>query len=862
MRNNKHVLLWTAIVLLMTSAFFPAVFAQSIDSNYLTDVNNHWAQHEIMNYVEKGFLKGYDDHTFKPDEFIKRSEFVTVINKVFGFHEKEGIGFKDVSEESWYYDEISQAKYIGYVNGDNQGYFHPDRYTTRQEAAAIIARIHDLGEDTTEDELNFSDKSNISDWAVNNVKAVVQKGYIKGYSDNTFKSQNNITRSEAAVLISRVSGEVYNAEGNYGRNEEIKTIRGNVTVACTGVNLSDLHIKGDLYLTEGIGDGEVSLDNVKVDGKTIIKGGGPDSILIINSDLNIVVINTKTGQVRVLAKGDTKIDNVVVSSSAKLEEEELTGDGFGNCFVNVPEGEEVIFAGEFKNVEIDSPNMNLNVASGNIEDLTISDKAENTNIEVGKNATIGNANIKAAAKITGEGKIDNVNIESDDVDIDDNIYKEETTLVRSGGGSTSGKTKSVVSAISVDGDAVVGGNLTAVDLEPEGADVDYQWRSADAEDGTYEDIDGATDSTYTLTEDEEDEWIKVVATGTGDYAGEVISNVVGPVAAADLSGFDVADPGDQVEGEAFNLDITNATDVDGNDLDGNINVTVTSDTADGEVFNSDVKFSDGAATVEDITLTTVDDHELTVDVAGVTEDEVIEDVTVVAAPTATVESIEEVTDGDTDITTTVNFDNTDKVYVDLEDDQGNSLTADNGEVERTEDGEFTIELEVAASTDDEIHVVVYNDAELTEELDSDSTTVVVAPPSATVRDVTIDGTLGESIDAKEVVITIKNDEIASDICEMDDLSHWFTNLPDGLNAESKDFFEVGATEVTIEVFGTPSKAIEAPLSIEIPHGQLVLSSENLVVEENVDTRFEIIHDLSGFDLAMEICYWGTGLLSQ
>ena len=762
MRNNKHVLLWTAIVLLMTSAFFPAVFAQSIDSNYLTDVNNHWAQHEIMNYVEKGFLKGYDDHTFKPDEFIKRSEFVTVINKVFGFHEKEGIGFKDVSEESWYYDEISQAKYIGYVNGDNQGYFHPDRYTTRQEAAAIIARIHDLGEDTTEDELNFSDKSNISDWAVNNVKAVVQKGYIKGYSDNTFKSQNNITRSEAVVLISRVSGEVYNAEGNYGRNEEIKTIRGNVTVACAGVNLSNLHIKGDLYLTEGIGDGEVSLDNVKVDGKTIIKGGGPDSILIINSDLNIVVINTKTGQVRVLAKGDTKIDNVVVSSSAKLEEEELTGDGFGNCFVNVPEGEEVIFAGEFKNVEIHSPNMNLNVASGNIEDLTISDKAENTNIEVGKNATIGNANIKAAAKITGEGKIDNVNIESDDVDIDDNIYKEETTLGRSGGGSTSGKTKSVVSAISVDGDAVVGGNLTAVDLEPEGADVDYQWRSADAEDGTYEDIDGATDSTYTLTEDEEDEWIKVVATGTGDYAGEVISNVVGPV----------------------------------------------------------------------------------------------------AAPTATVESIEEVTDGDTDITTTVNFDNTDKVYVDLEDHQGNSLTADNGEVERTEDGEFTIELEVAASTDDEIHVVVYNDAELTEELDSDSTTVVVAPPSATVRDVTIDGTLGESIDAKEVVITIKNDEIASDICEMDDLSHWFTNLQDGLNAESKDFFEVGATEVTIEVFGTPSKAIEAPLSIEIPHGQLVLSSENLVVEENVDTRFEIIHDLSGFDLAMETCYWGTGLLSQ
>ncbi len=492
MKNKKQNLLWIAIILLMTSTFFPAVFAQSTDSNYLEDINNHWAQNEIISYVEKGFFKGYNDHTFKPDVFIKRSEFVTVINKVFGFYEKEFIDFKDVSKGSWYYDEILKAKYIGYVNGDNQGYFYPDQYITRQEAATIIARIHDLDEDTIEEELNFSDKNDISDWAVDNVKAVVQKGYIKGYRDNTFKSKNNITRAEAAVLISRVSGEVYNAKGDYGKNEAVKTIQGNVTVACTGVNLSNLHIKGDLYLTEGIGDGEVRLDNVKVDGKTIIKGGGPNSILIINSDLNIVVINTETGQVRVLAKDDTKIDNVVVSSSAKLEEEELTGDGFRNCIVNVPDGEEVIFAGEFKNVEIDSPNMNLNVASGNIENLTISDKAKNTNLEIGKNVTIGNANIKAAAKITGEGKIEKADIESDDVDIDEDVYSEPSSSgSNSGSGSRRNSTPSntapiVVNEIADITDAIVGKVIT-VDLSNVFTDDDGDVLTLSADKGIIED---------------------------------------------------------------------------------------------------------------------------------------------------------------------------------------------------------------------------------------------------------------------------------------------------------------------------------------------------------------------------------------
>jgi hypothetical protein len=89
----------------------------------------------------------------------------------------------------------------------------------------------------------------------------------------------------------------------------------------------------------------------------------------------------------------------------------------------------------------------------------------------------------------------------------------------------------------------------------------------------------------------------------------------------DASGFTVADPGGQTAGTGFNLDISNASGIDGELLDGSINVTVNSDIG-GEVHNQAVTFTAGAASVP-VTLTTADDHILTVDVAGVTANETV-----------------------------------------------------------------------------------------------------------------------------------------------------------------------------------------------------------------------------------------------
>ncbi|MGI6488338.1 MAG: S-layer homology domain-containing protein [Syntrophothermaceae bacterium] len=90
----------------------------------------------------------------------------------------------------------------------------------------------------------------------------------------------------------------------------------------------------------------------------------------------------------------------------------------------------------------------------------------------------------------------------------------------------------ITAIAAISGIPEVGVELTAGALTPAEATVNYQWIICDTADGEYANIAGATASTYTPVAGDGGKYIKIVATGTGSYTGEVISEAVGPVAAA------------------------------------------------------------------------------------------------------------------------------------------------------------------------------------------------------------------------------------------------------------------------------------------------------------------------------------------
>ena len=75
----------------------------------LNDVDGHWANKEIQDFVSKGYLKGYPDGTFRPDNSITRAEFVRIANNYFGFKNKGNENFSDVNSSDWFYNDIMAA---------------------------------------------------------------------------------------------------------------------------------------------------------------------------------------------------------------------------------------------------------------------------------------------------------------------------------------------------------------------------------------------------------------------------------------------------------------------------------------------------------------------------------------------------------------------------------------------------------------------------------------------------------------------------------------------------------------------------------------------------------------------------------
>ncbi len=252
-------------------------------------------------------------------------------------------------------------------------------------------------------------------WAKEQVEDWSGKGLVSGYDDGTFKPERGVTRAETVALLSKAVGTLYNAQGVYGPEEGKQTIAGNVTVSVSGVTLKNLVIEGDLFLTAGIGDGDFEADGVVVKGRTVVSGGGEESVVFNNTSLEEVIVYVVDGKVRIVAKGDTDIGKVVLESGAHLQEEGLTGDGFGDVQVLVLKpGESIELEGDFDRVEIETAVEVSITGDTRIGELEVSEGAKGTKIDTGKDTVIENLTLNAGTDVTGKGTIKTAYVNTDD----------------------------------------------------------------------------------------------------------------------------------------------------------------------------------------------------------------------------------------------------------------------------------------------------------------------------------------------------------------------------------------------------------------------------------------------------------------
>lgn len=154
-----------------------------------SDVQEHWCEKMIGEFEESGFVQGYDDGTFRPDNDITKAEFCKVVNSYMGY---------DVSGD-WQSANVDMAKEKGYLVVDNA-----DDKITREEAFVALSKVMKL--DNVEIDVSFGDSDEVSVWALPAVKSLVVNKYIKGYPDNNVKPKQNMKRAELVVILYQYVG--------------------------------------------------------------------------------------------------------------------------------------------------------------------------------------------------------------------------------------------------------------------------------------------------------------------------------------------------------------------------------------------------------------------------------------------------------------------------------------------------------------------------------------------------------------------------------------------------------------------------------------------------------------------------------
>jgi len=370
-----------------------------------SDISKHWAKADIEFVSGQGIIAGYSDNTFQPDRNVTRAEYIAMINRTFKFTASLPTTFSDVKSSDWFAADIGKARAAGYISGYSDGTVRPQKSITRQEAAYMISKVLGLSTASVDTVSKYKDKKNIGTWSLNAVAAVVNRGYMSGYPDNTFRPTNSIKRAEAAVVMRAVFGStpgkstpsapispgntVYDQAGTYGPSSGQQSIQGAVNITASGVTLRNTSVSGDLLIASSIGSGSVTLSNVVVQGTLKVEGGGPNSVTLDNSTISDVIVS-KAG-VRVVARGSTDVNRAVLTAGATLEESGLSGSGFKNLSITSTGGIGVDLSGSFDSVTT-SASADIALSSGSrIATLTL-----NSSARVTGNGTIGTANINAS----------------------------------------------------------------------------------------------------------------------------------------------------------------------------------------------------------------------------------------------------------------------------------------------------------------------------------------------------------------------------------------------------------------------------------------------------------------------------------
>lgn len=160
---------------------------------------NHPNAVAIAYFKQMGWVQGYDDGSFKPDQLVNRAEFLTMLTNVLGVDFAGGIFedcFVDVTDQ-WFSVFVCYAKTMGWVGGYSDGTFNPSQTVVKAEALKIALVAFGASISESVDEMPYDDVA-VNEWFAPYAAFAKEWNIVSG---NTFNGSEQMTRASCVQML-------------------------------------------------------------------------------------------------------------------------------------------------------------------------------------------------------------------------------------------------------------------------------------------------------------------------------------------------------------------------------------------------------------------------------------------------------------------------------------------------------------------------------------------------------------------------------------------------------------------------------------------------------------------------------------
>ncbi len=168
--------------------------------------STYWAETYITTLAQRGIISGFPDGSFGPDQPVTRAQFAALVQKAFpqAAATRSVMNFGDVPGNYWATPAIQTAYTTGFLSGYPDNSFQPNQNIPRVQALVSLANGLNYAPSTSVNTILgiYQDAAAIPDYAQNSVAAATEQRMVVNYPNVAFLNPNRpATRAEVAAFI-------------------------------------------------------------------------------------------------------------------------------------------------------------------------------------------------------------------------------------------------------------------------------------------------------------------------------------------------------------------------------------------------------------------------------------------------------------------------------------------------------------------------------------------------------------------------------------------------------------------------------------------------------------------------------------